>query len=107
MLLAASFAGYRFFLRLRPMFSAPGIDRLDHIGERLWGLVPNGVLDRRLLMIRYSGILHAMIFSSFIVLFTAIIEAFGSGLIPGLSPAPIGGNNGIAPLQDVFSVVIL
>jgi Fe-S oxidoreductase/nitrate reductase gamma subunit len=107
MLLAVSFAGYRFFLRLRPMFSAPGINRLDHVGERLWGLVPNVLLHRRLLMIRYSGILHAMIFGSFIVLFTAIIQAFGSGLFPGFSLAPVGGNSVIALLQDVFAVVIL
>jgi Fe-S oxidoreductase/nitrate reductase gamma subunit len=107
MLLAFAFAGYRFFLRLRPMFGAPGIDRLDHVGERLWGLVPNVLLHHRLLNIRYSGILHAMIFSSFIVLFTAIIQAFGSGLFPGFSLAPVGGNSVIALLQDVFAVIIL
>ena len=64
-------------------------------------------LHERLLKIRYSGILHAMIFSSFIVLFTAIVEAFGSGLFPGFSLAPVGGNTWIAWLQDIFAVVIL
>ena len=47
-----------------------------------------------------------MIFSGFIVLFTASSQAFGEGLFPGFSFAPIGGHTWIALLQDLFDVVI-
>jgi Fe-S oxidoreductase len=64
-------------------------------------------LHRRLLNIRYSGVLHLMIFSSFLVLLTAIVQAFGSGLFPGFSLKAIGGETWIAMLQEVFSLIIL
>lgn len=107
MVLTFAIAGYRFWRVLRPLFSAPRAERLDKVGERITGVLTNVGLHRRLLNIRYSGVLHALIFSSFIVLFTAIIQAFGSGLIPGFSLAPIGGNTWIAGLQEVFTVLIL
>ncbi len=59
------------------------------------------------LRIRFGGALHAFIFTSFLVLFTAIVESFGSGLFPGFSLAPIGGDNWIAVLQDLFAVLLL
>jgi Fe-S oxidoreductase len=107
MTLAFAISGYRFWLVLRPLFHAPGADRFDDIGERLKGVLTNVGLHRRLLNIRYSGVLHALIFSAFIVLFTAIIQAFGSGLFPGFSLAAIGGNTWIAGLQEVFTILIL
>ena len=107
MTLAFAISGYRFWLVLRPLFHAPGADRLDDIGERMKGVLTNVGLHRRLLNIRYSGVLHALIFSAFIVLFTAIIRAFGSGLFPGFSLAAIGGNTWIAGLQEVFTILIL
>jgi ferredoxin len=51
--------------------------------------------------------LHGLIFAGFLVLLSAIVQSFGSGLIPGFSLAPIGGNTWIASLQDVFGVLIL
>lgn len=104
---ALAIAAYRFHRMLRPLFSAPAADRFDHLGERLGFVAADVGLHRRLLRIRYSGILHALIFSSFIVLFTAIIQAFGSGLIPGFSLAPIGGDTWIAALQEAFTGLIL
>ncbi len=97
----------RFYRLLSPLLRARPDPRFDRTGERLLGVLRAVGLHERLLKIRYSGILHAMIFSSFIVLFTAIVAAFGSGLFPGFSLAPIGGNTYIALLQDVFAVVIL
>ncbi len=91
---------------VRPILSAPSADRWDKPGERLAGVLADLGLHRRLLKIRYSGALHAMIFAGFLVLFSAIIQSFGSGLVPGFSLQPIGGNTWIALLQDVFAVVI-
>ena len=75
--------------------------------ERLAGVIEAIGLHRRLLQRPLSGMLHLMIFVSFFVLFTAIVQAFGSGLFPGFSLAPIGGRSWIALLQDVFAVVML
>jgi Fe-S oxidoreductase len=105
--LAVAVTGARFYRLLSPLLRARSDPRFDQPGARLLGVLRAVGLHERLLKIRYSGILHAMIFSSFIVLFTAIVEAFGSGLFPGFSLAPIGGDTWIALLQDVFAVVIL
>jgi Fe-S oxidoreductase/nitrate reductase gamma subunit len=64
-------------------------------------------LHKRLLKFRYSGVLHAMIFSGFIVLFSAIVQSVGSRLFPGFSLRPIGGATWIALLQEMFALVIL
>src|SRR5207245_4302875 len=40
-------------------------------------------------------------------LLTAIIQAFGEGIIPGFSLALIGGTTWIAFLQDIFGVLVL
>jgi Fe-S oxidoreductase len=105
--LAVAVTGARFYRLLSPLLRARSDPRFDQPAARFLGVLRAVGLHERLLKIRYSGILHAMIFSSFIVLFTAIVEAFGSGLFPGFSLAPIGGNTWIALLQDVFAIVIL
>ena len=97
----------RFYRILRPLFLAPGESRFDRAGERLAGVAVAVGLHRRLLRMRFGGALHAFIFTSFLVLFTAIVESFGSGLFPGFSLAPIGGDNWIAVLQDLFAVLLL
>ena len=48
-----------------------------------------------------------MIFVSFLVLASAIVQAFGSGLIPGFSLDRVGGQSWIALLQDLFALVML
>ena len=97
----------RFYWILRPLFLAPAESRFDRAAERLAGVAVAVGLHRRLLRIRFGGALHAFIFTSFLVLFTAIVESFGSGLFPGFSLAPIGGDNWIAVLQDLFAVLLL
>ena len=105
-ILALSLAAFRFHRILRPLFLAPPDDRFERPGERLAGTLEAVGLHRRLLRFRLSGVLHAFIFSSFLILSTAILQAFGSGLLPGFSLAPIGGNSWIALLQDIFALVL-
>ncbi len=100
-------ASYRFYRLLRPVFRARWENRFDRIPERVWGVVTNIGFHQRLLKIRYSGVLHLMIFSGFVVLFTGIVQAFGEGLFPGFSLAPIGGNTWIALVQDLFDVIVM
>jgi len=100
-------AGWRAWYRFRPLLKAQSVIRTDQPWTRLKGVFGDIGLHRRLLKIRYSGALHLMIFTSFLVLFTAIIQAFGSGLFPGFSLVPIGGETWIALLQEIFSLVML
>lgn len=104
---AAGLFCYRFQRILAPVFRAPRVTRTDQPGTRLAGVAGDVGLHRRLLRKRWSGVLHAFIFSGFIVLFTAILQSFGAVLFPGFSLAPVGGETWIALLQDVFAVLIL
>ena len=92
---------------MRPILRAPADPRRDRPLERLRGVVEAVGFHRRLLQFRLSGALHLLIFSGFLVLFTAIIEAFGSVLIPGFSLAAVGGNSWIALLQEIFALGLL
>ncbi|MGA8922382.1 MAG: (Fe-S)-binding protein, partial [Candidatus Dormiibacterota bacterium] len=88
-------------------FHSPWENRFDHIPLRLWGVVTNIGLHVRLMQIKYSGILHLMIFSGFVILLTGIVQAFGEGFFPGFSLAPIGGHTWIALVQDLFDVIVM
>jgi Fe-S oxidoreductase len=81
--------------------------RFDRPGLRLAGLARAIGLHERLLQIRFAGIVHILIFTSFLVLASAIVQSFGAGLAPGFSLRPVGGDSWLAWLQDVFAVVML
>ena len=100
-------AAYRARPYFKPLLAAPAANRWDRPGERLAGVLADLGLHRRLLKFHYSGVLHAMIFAGFLVLFSAIVQSFGSGLIPGFSLRAIGGDSWIAFLQDVFALVVV
>lgn len=87
--------------------NAPAAARFDRPMLRLQGVMVAIGMHRKMLRKPLSGVLHAIIFISFFVLFTATIDAFGSRLFPGFSLAPIGGETWIAALQDIFSVLML
>ncbi len=107
-LLAA--VGY-FVIRARNLYRilrlGPNENRFDDIPERIRGVLRYVGLHTRMFRNVYSGLLHLFIFYGFIVLLTAIIEAFGSGIFPGFSLALIGGDTWIAFLQDLFGVLVL
>lgn len=105
--LALALSGWRFWVRFRPLLGARPAQRTDRVGLRLSGMFGDIGTHRRLLRFTYSGVLHALIFSSFLVLFTAIIQAFGTGLFPGFSLNAFGGQTWIPLLQNLFSVLIL
>ena len=105
--LAVSGFGYRFYRVLAPILRAPGPIRTDHPADRAGFALAEVGLHRRLLRKRWSGVLHSFVFAGFLVLFTAILQSFGTGLIPGFSLAPIGGATWIAFLQDIFAVLII
>lgn len=106
-LAAICLAAWRFARLLAPLKTAAKANRFDNTSERISGVLVNVFLHKRLLKFQYSGVLHLMIFSGFIVLFTAIAQSIGSQLIPGFSLDPIGGQTWIALLQEIFAILIL
>ena len=92
---------------LAPMRTAAPAARFNQPGQRLAGLARAIGLHERLLEIRFAGIVHLLIFTSFLVLATAIVQSFGAGLAPGFSLRSIGGDTWIAGLQEIFAVVML
>src|SRR2546430_1587152 len=85
----------------------PSENRFDRVPERIRGVLSYVGLHTRMFRNLYSGILHFFIFWGFVVLLTAIIQAFGDGIAPGFSLALIGGDTWIAFLQDLFGVLVL
>src|SRR2546421_12535117 len=83
----------------------PSENRFDRVPERIRGVLSYAGLHTRMFRNLYSGILHFFIFWGFVVLLTAIIQAFGDGIAPGFSLALIGGDTWIAFLQDLFGVL--
>jgi Fe-S oxidoreductase/nitrate reductase gamma subunit len=100
-----------FAIRARQLYRllrlGPNENRFDHIPLRLLGVVKYVGLHTRMFRNLYSGILHFFIFYGFVVLLTAIVQAFGEGVYPGFSLAWIGGNAWLAFLQDLFAVLVL
>lgn len=107
LLAALGLSGWRARHHARALLAAPGAVRTDQPGRRLAGVFEAVGLHRKLLKKPLSGVLHALIFASFLVLFTAIVEAFGSGLFPGFSLDAIGGKSWIGLLQDIFAVLMI
>src|SRR5256886_2025909 len=100
-----------FSIRARQLYRilrlGPTENRSDHIPERIRGVLSYVGLHTRMFRNVYSGTLHLFIFYGFVVLLTAIIQAFGEGIFPSFSLAPIGGTTWIAFLQDLFGVLVL
>jgi Fe-S oxidoreductase/nitrate reductase gamma subunit len=85
----------------------PNEYRLDHPAERVRGVLSYVGAHTRMFRNLYSGLLHFFIFWGFVVLLTAIFQAFEGGLFPGHDLAPIGGNTWLAALQDTFGWLVL
>ncbi|UVK43838.1 (Fe-S)-binding protein [Mesorhizobium sp. AR07] len=104
---ALALTGWRARRYAFSLAKAPAAARFDQPMRRLGGVMVAIGLHRKMLRKPLSGVLHAIIFLSFFVLFTATIDAFGSRLFPGFSLAFVGGETWIASLQDIFSMLML
>jgi len=107
LLAALAYFGVRARGLYRILRLGPSENRFDHPLERLRGVAVYVGAHTRMFRNLYSGILHLFIFYGFIVLLTAIVQAFVEGIYPGFSLAAIGGNNWLAFLQDLFGVLVL
>src|ERR1700756_4663994 len=100
-----------FVIRARKLYQilrlGPNENRVDNLPERIRGVLSYVGAHTRMFRNPYSGLLHFFIFYGFVVLLTAILQAFGEGIYPGFSLAIIGGTTWIAFLQDLFGVLVL
>jgi Fe-S oxidoreductase/nitrate reductase gamma subunit len=100
-----------FAIRTRQLYRmlrlGPNENRIDNIPERIRGVLTYVGLHTRMFRNLYSGLLHLFIFYGFVVLLTAIIQAFGEGIFPGFSLAAVGGTMWLAFLQELFGVLVL
>ncbi len=106
LLLTLAWSAYRLGRLARPLLAASPEHRLDRPGTRARGVVVHVLGHARLLRRPYSGLLHLLIFSGFLVLLTAVVEGFGVLLAPGFNLGR-AGETGIALVQDVFGVLVL
>jgi Fe-S oxidoreductase/nitrate reductase gamma subunit len=107
LLAAITYFTIRAWRLYRMLRLGPNENRIDNIPERVRGVLSYVGAHTRMFRNVYSGILHVFIFYGFVVLLTAILEAFGQGIFPGFSLAWIGGDSWIAFLQDLFAVLVL
>src|SRR2546427_10545670 len=100
-----------FSIRARQLYRilrlGPTENRFDHIPERIRGVLSYVGLHTRMFRNLYSGTLHLFIFYGFVVLLTAIIQAFGEGIYPCFSLALIGGTPRVALLPAFFRALLL
>jgi len=92
LLAAVTYFVFRARRLYRMLRLGPSENRFDRVPERIRGVLSYVGLHTRMFRNLYSGILHFFIFWGFVVLLTAIIQAFGDGIAPGFSLALIGGD---------------
>src|SRR2546426_640359 len=107
LLAAVTYFVFRARRLYRMLRLGPSENRFDRVPQRIRGVLTYVGLHTRMFRNLYSGILHFFIFWGFVVLLTAIIQAFGDGIAPGFSLALIGGDTWIAFLQDLFGALVL
>jgi Fe-S oxidoreductase len=94
-------------VRLVRMGRAPGIDRTDDVPHRVRQEAVVVLGQRKLLQRLLPGLVHALIFWGFVVLFPTIVMAM-IGVVDRESTLPwLGGQEWFALLADVFTVLVL
>src|SRR3989454_7066127 len=96
LLAAVTYFVFRARRLYRMLRLGPNENRFDRVPERIRGVLSYVGLHTRMFRNLYSGVLHFFIFWGFVVLLTAIIQAFGEGIVPGFSLAVIRGGTPIA-----------
>jgi Fe-S oxidoreductase len=97
----------RLLVRLLQMGKSPGIERSDAVPDRLRQEAVVVLGQRKLLQRALPGVMHALIFWGFIVLFPTIVMAM-IAIVDREATLPwLGGQEWFALLSDVFAVLVL
>ncbi len=81
--------------------------RWDNIGARIGRELRVVWSQQKLLQWPFPGIMHALIFWGFVILFTTIVEAFGSAYSASFALPLVGHWGPLAALQDTFAGLVL
>jgi len=82
-------------------------NRFDQIGARLKRVLVYVFGQRRLLEEPLVGIPHVLIFYGFVVFLLATSGMLLQGLFPGLTIPSVDQNHYLAPVVDIFAVLVL
>lgn len=82
-------------------------NRFDNIGRRIVRDIRVAFGQQKILQWSFAGVMHAMIYWGFLVLFTTIIEAFGSVYQTGFAIPLIGRWGPLGAMQDTFVLAVL
>jgi Fe-S oxidoreductase len=82
-------------------------NRLDNIGARIGRELRVVFAQQKLLQWPFPGVMHFFIFWGFVILFTTIVEAFGSVYSQGFALPVVGHWGPVAALQDTFAALVL
>ena len=108
-LLSLSLFSYVIYRRLQLLLMGQPDPRFSQLGERLWGFLTFGILQKRQPRYLVAGIIHIIIFWGFMVLGLRSIELLTQGLnLPFLVPllrGPFG--TFYAALKDLFELMVL
>lgn len=97
----------RAWMLLRVIRSGQPDNRFQHIPKRLENEVVVTLGQRKLFQRLGPGIMHAMIFWGFLVLFTTILEAFGLVFNSDFALPFIGRMQGLGLVQDLAAVGVI
>jgi Fe-S oxidoreductase len=97
----------RLLVRLLRMGKPPGIARADAVGDRVRQEAVVVLGQRKLLQRALPGVMHALIFWGFIVLFPTIVMAMIAIVDRDATLPWLGGQEWFALLADVFAVLVL
>lgn len=100
-LAAIAIAGWRLAPRIRLLIAARPSHRTDHLTSRLGNAVGEVATHRWLFRRPLSGFIHALVLVSFVVLLTAILQAYAKLLAPWIE-VPVS----LAVAQDIFAITM-
>ncbi|HVE75361.1 MAG TPA: (Fe-S)-binding protein [Actinomycetota bacterium] len=106
-LAALGLAGLRSIQLLNYITLGKRDDRIDNPGRRIVRMLRVAFGQQKILQWSFSGVMHAMIFWGFLVLFTTIVEAFGGLYVEGFALPWIGRWGPFGAMQDLFTVGVL
>lgn len=82
-------------------------NRFDNIGRRIVRDLRVAFGQQKILQWSFAGLMHVMIYWGFLVLFTTIVEAFGSVYVKGFALPFIGRWGPLGAMQDAFVLAVL
>ena len=83
-------------------------NRFSEVGKRIWKVLGIGIGQAKIFRDPVAGLMHAMIFWGFLVLITAVMEAFIQGFYSGFSLGMLGAISQVFfASQDLFGLLVI